>query len=142
MEEAVDEHLTYVRDVYREVVLEKRERVVVGAGAAAYLLRISYVEYAPDMESFPTGEIVLLTVTEDGQPLKVRYVCALRRCAFEDVSIRSVLKSMVPRNRHVRPDRTTCGGIPITVTKPDATGERQVSAAGNRQLNREATLGP
>ncbi|MFI7616091.1 hypothetical protein ACIBP6_33200 [Nonomuraea terrae] len=92
----MEEHLTYVRDVYREVVLEERERVAVGAGAAAYLLRISYVEYAPDMESFPTGEIVLLTVTEDGQPFMVRYVCALQRCAFEDASIRSVLKSMVP----------------------------------------------
>ncbi|MEU4703739.1 hypothetical protein [Nonomuraea dietziae] len=96
LEEAVEEHLKYIRDVYHDVVLEERERVVVGAGAPAYMLRLSYVEYASDMESFPTGEIVLLTVTERGQPLKVRYQCALQRCAFEDASIRSVMKSMGP----------------------------------------------
>ncbi|MGW6500249.1 hypothetical protein [Nonomuraea angiospora] len=53
LEEAVEEHLEDVRDVYHDVVLEERERVVVGAGAPGYMLRSSYVEYASDMESFP-----------------------------------------------------------------------------------------
>ncbi|NUO96834.1 MAG: hypothetical protein HOV96_17910 [Nonomuraea sp.] len=48
------------------------------------------------MESFPTGEIVLFTVTGRGQLLKARYVCELQRCGFEDASIRAVMKSMVP----------------------------------------------
>ncbi|WP_344217404.1 hypothetical protein [Nonomuraea bangladeshensis] len=96
LEEAVEEHLKDVRDVYHDVVLEERERVVVGTGAPGYMLRSSYVEYASDMESFPTGEIVLLAVAGRGQLLKVRYVCALQRCGFEDVSIRAVMKSMVP----------------------------------------------
>jgi hypothetical protein len=95
LEEAVEEHLKSIRDT-SDFVLEERERLVVGAGAPAYMLRSSYVEYSTDMESFPTGETVLLTVTGHGQLLKVRYVCARQRCGFEEVAIRSVMKSVVP----------------------------------------------
>jgi hypothetical protein len=94
LEEAVEEHLESVNDA-SDFVLQERERVVVGAGTPGYILRSSYVEYASDMESFPTGEIVLFTVTGRGQLLKVRYVCDLQRCGFEDVSVRAVMTSMV-----------------------------------------------
>jgi hypothetical protein len=95
LEDAVEEYLKSARDA-SDFVLEGREKVVVGASAPGYVLRSFYVEYAPDMESFPTGETVLLTVTERGQLLKVRYTCARQRCGFEEVAIRSVMKSVVP----------------------------------------------
>ncbi|MER5647733.1 hypothetical protein [Streptosporangium sp. NPDC002524] len=95
LEDAVEEHLKSARDA-SDFVLEGREKVVVGASAPGYVLRSFYIEYAPDMESFPTGETVLLTVTERGQLLKVRYTCARQRCGFEEAAIRSVMKSVVP----------------------------------------------
>ncbi|MGP4105140.1 hypothetical protein [Nonomuraea sp. KM90] len=105
LEEAVEQYLTSVRDPSDSVldgssgfVLEGRERVVVGGSTPGYLLHGFHVEYAPDMESIPiTGETVLFTVTERDQMLQVRYRCLPRRCGFENVAIRSVMKSLVPQ---------------------------------------------
>ncbi|MEV4364853.1 hypothetical protein [Nonomuraea sp. NPDC049625] len=73
---SLEEYLKSIRDA-SDFVLEERQRVAAGGGAPGYVLRSSYVEYASDMESFPTGETVLFVVTGHGQLLKVRYICAL-----------------------------------------------------------------